>query len=156
MTRYVKSDCIKHLEQLAMDEARRLHPTCPAICPRKYRDDSANSLTKCIIDFLRLSGHKAERVNNSGRYLDGSKVVTDVLDRKTKIGSGRWIQGSGVRGTADISTTIRGKSVNKEVKMKDRQREDQKRYKITVEKAGEVYWLVRSFEQFLTYYNEIA
>ena len=35
----------------------------------RYRDDNANALTRCVIDFLNLSGHMAERINCTGRYI---------------------------------------------------------------------------------------
>jgi hypothetical protein len=67
----------------------------------------------------------------------------------------KWIPGSGTKGTADISATIWGKSVKIEAKMKDRQSEDQKKYQAQIERAGGLYWLVRSFKEFLTLYNQI-
>jgi hypothetical protein len=48
------------------------------------------------------------------------------------------------------------KSVKIEVKMKDRQSPDQKQYQQAVEQAGGQYWLVRSFAQFLEYYNNMV
>jgi len=152
---YKKPDSIKELEQLAMDQARERHPGMPHLAPRLYRDDTANSLTKAIIDFLRLSGHQAERINNTGRYLDGSKVVTDVLDRQMKIGSGKWIPGSGQKGTADVSAVIRGWSVKIEVKMRDRQSPDQKAYQEAIKQAGGIYLIVNNFEVFMDAYNQI-
>lgn len=116
---------------------------------RNYTDRTANGLTKCIIDWLIFSGHQAERINSTGRYLDNSKVVSDVLGTKKRIGSGKWIPGTRTKGTADISATIRGKSVKIEVKMKDRQSPDQKAYQEAIEKAGGLYWICHSMDEFL-------
>ena len=149
---------LSQLRELSIAHSRTRYPDLPeaARCTRNYTDKTANGLTKCIIDFLRFSGHQAERINSTGRYLDNSKVVSDVLGSKRRIGSGKWIRGSGQKGTADISATIWGKSVKIEVKMRDRQSPDQFRYQQTVERAGGCYWLVRSFEDFMKFYNGIV
>ena len=153
---YKKSEAVKLLEAMAMEEARRLHPTCPHLAPRTFRDDSANGLTKCVIGFLTFSGWQAERINCTGKMIDNTKVVTDVLGDRRAIGSVKWLPTSGQKGTADISATINGRSVKIEVKMKDRQSENQKRYEEQVIRAGGLYWLVRSFAEFLSFYNGIV
>ena len=68
--RYKKPDSVKQLEALAMQDARDRHPAVPehVLCPRLYRDDTANSLTKCVVDYIRLQGYFASRVNNTGVY----------------------------------------------------------------------------------------
>jgi hypothetical protein len=145
---YKKSEAVRELEKLADAEARRKHPDMPYLPARKYRDDTSNGLTKCVIDFLKLSGYQAERIGCTGRFIDCSKVVTDITDSMIRIGQGRWVYGSGQRGTADISATIRGRSVKIEVKIRDRQSPDQKAYQQAVESAGGLYWLVQSFDEF--------
>lgn len=151
---YMKPEAVKELERMADAEARAKHPTCPHLAPRIYNDKTANGLTKCVIDFLRLSGYQAERISCTGRYVDGTKVVTDILDRKMIIGSGAWLPTSGQKGTADVSATIRGRSVKIEIKIKDLQSEDQKRYQADIERSGGLYWMVRSFTGFMNLYNK--
>jgi len=153
----MKSDAIKELETLAITDNRKAHPTLPdyARCIRKYSDKTANGLTTCIIDFLRFKGWQAERINCTGRYQDNTKVVEDVTGFSRRIGSAQWLPTSGQKGTADISATIKGKSVKIEVKMKDRQSEAQKEYQRQVEQAGGLYWLVRSFDEFMSFYNSL-
>ena len=147
---------LKELKEQALAESRRKHPSLPeyARSCRKYTDKTANGLTRCIIDWLNLNGHQAERINCTGRPQDNTRIVTDVLDRQYKIGSVKWLPTAGQKGTADISAIIRGRSVRIEVKMKDRQSEDQKNYQQAVERAGGLYWLVRSFAEFLELYRE--
>jgi len=140
---YHKRDCIKY-------------PSMPpAYIPlRKYTDKTANGLTKCIIDFLELNGFQAERISNTGRYLDNKRIVTDVLGYKRQIGSGKYIKGTGTNGTADISATIHGRSVKIEVKIgKDRQSEVQKQYEIDITTAGGQYWIAKDFEGFMFHYD---
>lgn len=152
-----KSEAVRDLEVLSNKEAIKLHPGMDPrfIAPRRYTDKTANGLTICILDFLRLQGHQAERINSTGRYVDNTKIVSDVLGFKKRIGSGQWIKGSGQKGTADISSTILGLSVKIEVKMRDRQSPDQIAYQEQVERAGGMYWIVRSFEEFMNKYNEL-
>ena len=126
----------------------------PDYVPKEvFSDKTANKLTKAVITFLRLKGCQAERVANSGRYIDESKIVTDVLGNKRKIGTGKYIKGSGVNGTADIASTIPvtinnvkvGIKVAWEVKMKDKQSEAQKIYQTSVEQAGGFYFIIHNF-----------
>lgn len=154
---YRKSEAVRELERLANDDAARRHPSMPRqyLAPRLYRDDSANGLTKCIVEFLNLSGHMAERINTTGRYIDKSKTFTDVMGRQRTIGTGQWLPTSGVRGSADISAVIQGRSVKIEVKMKDRQSEAQKRYQERTEAAGGIYLIVRTFAEFYDWYNSM-
>jgi hypothetical protein len=154
---YRKSHAVKLLEQLANDAARMKYPDTPPqwLAPRKYRDYSANGLTRCIIHFLNFKGHQAERINNTGRPIDQRKTFTDVIGRYRTIGSTKWIPGTGTRGTADISATIAGKSVKIEVKIgSDRQSQAQKEYQRMIEAAGGMYVIARSFDEFFQWYNE--
>lgn len=153
---YRKSHAVKQLEAMANDEARRDNPTIPAewLAPRRYRDDSANNLTRCIIDFLKFSGWQAERIANIGRRIDTRCTFADVAGRSRTIGSSKWIKGTGTNGTADISATIKGLSVKIEVKYgRDRQSEAQRTYQSQVQQAGGLYFIASSFEQFLNWYN---
>ena len=108
-----------------------------------------------IIDYLRFSGWQAERINCTGRSVDNTKVITDVLGDFRRVGSIKWLPTSGQRGTADISATIRGRSVKIEVKMKDKQSQAQKNYQIQIERAAGFYWLCHNMDEFLEQYNNL-
>ena len=121
-----------------------------------YSDKTANGLTKCIIHFVKANGYQAERISNTGRYIDNSKVVTDSMGFQKRIGSGQYIKGTGTNGTADISATIKGKSIKLEVKIgKDRQSEAQKKYQADIERAGGIYVIVKDFDEFINFYKKI-
>lgn len=122
----------------------------------KYNDSTANGLTKCVIDYINLSGGQAERISNTGRYIDESIIVTDVLGNRKKIGTGKYIKGTGTNGTADISATFKGKSIKIEIKMKDKQSEAQKEYQQSIERAGGIYFICHNFEEFLDKFNTFA
>ncbi len=149
---------MKELIKLASKQQRRNYPNIPdhALPKIKYSDRTANGLTKCVIDFLRLQGWQAERISTTGRYLDGSKTYVDVLGHTRRIGSGKWIPTSGQRGSADISAIIAGSSVKIEVKIgKDRQSEAQKEYQLQVEQSGGIYLIVRSWKEFINWYGNM-
>jgi F0F1-type ATP synthase alpha subunit len=119
----------------------------------KYNDSTANGLTKCVTDYINLIGGQAERISNTGRYIDESKIVTDVLGNRKKIGTGKYIKGTGTNGTADISATYKGKSIKIEIKMKDKQSEVQKEYQQAIERAGGIYFICHNFDEFLDKFN---
>jgi hypothetical protein len=132
------------------------HPSIPAkgIPQPKYTDKKANGLTKMIIEFLQLMEHQAERISTTGRYIDNSKIVSDVLGHKKQIGSGEWIKSTSTKGSADISATINGRSVKIEVKIgKDVQSAAQIDYMIAINKAGGVYVIAKDFDQFYRWYD---
>ena len=123
-------------------------------------DNSANGLTRCAIDFLTYNGHQAERINTMGRMKDNKREVKDVLGRTRIVGSVEWQKGTGTKGSADISATIKptwskfGISVKIEVKMKDKQSLDQKLYEQSINQAGGVYIIIRSLGDLMAWYDE--
>lgn len=154
---YKKPQAVKELEELADIENQRLHPNIPTkyLARSKYRDDTANGLTKCIIDYIRFNGGQAERINTMGIPRDNRKTVTDVLGRDRLIGSVEWRTSGTTKGSADISATIYGQSVKIEVKIDhDRQSDAQRDYQASVEQAGGVYYIAKDFANFVQWYKE--
>ena len=153
---------IKELNQLA-HEALCAKSTMPAyaVPMPKYNDKSANDLTKCVCAFLTLTGHQAERISNTGRFVKQKGAKDEVFNRNFE--HGKYIKGSGTNGTADISSTINvkinghrvGLSVKWEVKMKDKQSEAQKKYEQQVKDAGGYYYVIHSFDEFYKYFNNL-
>lgn len=153
---YQKSFAVRELERLAFEEKKCKNPNTPVewLAKPTFRDDSANGLTRCIIDYVRLTGGQAERISNMGRYFDSRCTFNDVIGRSHTVGNSKWIKGTGTNGTADISATIKGLSVKIEVKYnRDRQSEAQRAYQSQVEQAGGIYVIATSFEQFYNWYN---
>jgi hypothetical protein len=148
----------KRLVDLKVGELRASHPTFPehALPKPKYSDKTANGLTKCVIDFLKLSGWQAERISNTGRFIvDNQKLIgSQSVYGKTKGTSGKYIKGTGTNGTADISATIKGLSVKIEIKIgADRQSQAQKDYEQAILKAGGIYIIVKTFDEFIQWYD---
>lgn len=142
---------LKHLSQLDFEHRRKMYPSVPAHClpKRSYSDKTANGLTQCIIHWLTLNGHKAWRQGSEGRYRPG-KQITDVIGRVRQM-KGMYLPGQN-KGASDVAAIIRGRFCAIEVKMKDKQSEAQKAYQSEVEASGGLYWLVRSFEDFMKHY----
>ena len=140
-TRYIKPDAVRELERLAMDEAGLLHPMCPHLAPRVYRDDSSNALTACIVKYITLKGGFASRVNNQGTY---------------NINSGRYIPSTSKRGLPDIIGTYQGKSLMIEVKYsKDVLSEHQLKVQDQVTASGGLYYVAHSFAEFKSWIDNI-
>ncbi len=122
-----------------------------------WKDTSANGLTKCIIFWINAMGGQAERISNQGQYRAGKKIQVGTGEiAYTKELKGKWTPGQGTKGTADISATIRGRSVKIEVKQKDKQSEVQKQYQQSIESAGGVYQIVRDFDSFVEWYEKFV
>jgi hypothetical protein len=100
-------------------------------------------------------GGQAERISSQGQYREGAKIqVGSGMMAHTKQLPGKWTPGQSTKGTADISATIRGRSVKIEIKQKDKQSEAQKQYQQAIENAGGVYIIVRNFDDFVIWYND--
>jgi hypothetical protein len=147
------------LKDQKLKQLREQYPSLPeyAIKKPKYTDKTANGLTKCIIDYLILNGCQAERINTAGRVIDERKHVTNVVGITKVIGSMKYIPTTGTKGSADISATIKGRSVKIEVKIgKDRQSDHQKRYQEMIERAGGVYIIAKDFQWFYDWFKEFT
>ena len=119
-------------------------------------DSKTNGLTQCVIKWIQLNGYQAERISNTGRMIDTSRKVTNVVGQVGIIGGKKWIKGTGTNGTADISATIQGRSVKIEIKFgADRLSQDQIEYGNNVTRAGGVYLVVRDFDQFVVWWDLI-
>jgi hypothetical protein len=123
---------------------------------------TANALTGAVMDYIRMNGGHSERINNISRQ------VTNKAGQKVFIPSANF------RGTADIHACKNvkdkypndstgdyyyikyGQFVAIEVKVgKDKQSEAQAYYQSCVERAGGVYMIVRTFDDFLKQWNNI-
>jgi hypothetical protein len=120
-----------------------------------WKDNSANSLTNCVIAYVQYMGGQAERISSQGQYREGAKIQVGTGEiAYHKQLPGKWTPGQSTKGTADISSTIRGRSVKIEIKYgKDVQSQVQKEYQASIEKAGGVYIIVRTFDEFVVWYE---
>ena len=139
---YRKSEAVRELERIADAEARKLHPTCPHLAPRTFRDDSSRGLTACIMKYITLKGGFASRVNNQGTF-----------NRKL----GKYIPSTSKRGLPDIISTYRGLSFHIEVKHgRDVLSASQKKIESEVIRSGGLYYVAHNFTEFKIWFNSMA
>ena len=138
---YKKPDSVKELERIHFEVKQAKHPGTPYLVRTKFRDDSANGLTKCITAWLSLHGHFAGRVNTQGTY--SQKL-------------GKYIKSGSRKGMADVTAVVNGRHVSIEVKIgRDKIRPDQLKVKQEIEEAGGAYIIASSFDIFLTQIKQI-
>jgi len=105
----------------------------------------ANGLTQFIVNYINWIGYRATRVSSAGRLID----TTEKLDYGVKLKVKKFIPSTTRRGTADISSTIRGRSVMWEVKVgKDRPSEHQLAEQQREQLAGGLYFFVHNPDEF--------
>lgn len=147
---------LKQLQQLDVEHRRKEHPTIPehAMPISRYRDDTANALTRAIIRFLELKRHACWRQSSEGRYRPGESI-TDVLGRVREM-KGKWLRGQN-NGQSDIACVINGRFCAVEVKVgRDRQRPDQQTYQTRIQESGGLYFIATDFTSFVNWYNSVA
>ena len=107
-------------------------PTLPKVA-------TANGLTQFICNFINWSGYRATRINTMGRMVGG-----------------RWIHSTTRKGSADISSTIKGRSVMWEIKVgRDRPRPEQLAEQAKERAAGGIYEFVSTPEQFFAIFDTL-
>jgi hypothetical protein len=138
------------LHELKLQRYAITHPNYPQdyIPKTMYKDSTANGLTRAICDYINYNGYQAERINTMGTAREKKTTAGKVIGVT-------WTKGTSTAGSADISATIKGRSVKIEVKIgKDRQSEAQKRYQENIEKAGGTYIIAKDFDSFVEWYNQ--
>jgi hypothetical protein len=154
--RYSKPVSVKQLETMALTEKAKKFKYTPIemLVKPEFTDKTANGLTKCIITFIQLKGGQAERISTTGRCIDKTERYTDVVGITRTMGRIEWIPGTSTNGSADISATIKGRSVKIEVKIgRDIQSQAQKDYQQVIEKAGGLYYIAKDFTSFIEWYS---
>ena len=116
----------------------------------------SNGLTTFIVNFLTWKGHRATRINVSGRLIEQpEKQASGII-----LGTKKYMHSRTRKGTADISSTVLingvGRSVQWEIKVgRDRpspaQLEEQKRE----QRAGGFYFFVHDAAEFFYLYDSL-
>jgi hypothetical protein len=141
-TVYKKSQSIKDFEKQYVDWYYRFKDT-PYRVMTKFSDKGSNDLTKLIKAWFEINGGFAQRVNSGATY-------------DPRLGIFRKGSGSTV-GAADIMATFKGKAIHVEVKInKDKQRPAQAIFQKNVEEAGGIYFISKSYDNFLEQINQLS
>lgn len=141
--RYRKPRAIKdfEVEHKRWDYAKRNIPPQFQVLT-KFRDDTANELTKLIVAFIRVNGGFATRLNSTGVYRADIK---------------RFVRNTQRRGMADVVGTYQGRSLNIEVKIgRDSLSKHQKKIKHEIEASGGQYFVARDFQGFSMWFDEFS
>lgn len=112
--------------------------------------DTSNGITRAIINFLIWSGHDANRMTSAGRIAPGleRQASGTLLTVKKFIPSGTR------KGTADIHAIINGRHVSIEIKIgRDKQSEAQLKEQARVTRAGGIYVVIKTIEEFFAWYD---
>lgn len=113
---------------------------------------TSNGLTTAILSFLNWSGHRATRINVAGRLIEKA----ERQESGTVLTTRKYLPSTTRRGTADISSTIRGKSVMFEIKIGyDAPSEHQLREQKREEDAGGKYYFIHSIDEFFEVYDNM-
>lgn len=140
-TRYTKSDEVKELEALC-DSYRKSRN--PKTSKKYYSDKTAHELEKCIINYVFICGHFAEKVQSMGRTIYKDQPI--------------YVRNNNTTGQSDLSLIIKGKAVKVEVKCRwtkdSYQNEAQKKYQKNVERSGGIYIIIRDFAEFKTWFDK--
>ena len=138
------------MHELKLQRYAITHPNYPQdyIPKTMYKDSTANGLTRAICDYINYHGYQAERINTMGTAREKKTTAGKVIGVT-------WTKGTSTAGSADISATIKGRSVKIEVKIgKDRQSDAQKRYQENIERAGGTYIIAKDFDSFVEWYEK--
>lgn len=75
-----RKQALDRLKGLAWERKREQYPNIPdyALTVYKYSDTTANGLTRCIIDYIKLMGYQAERISTTGRPIDKRTTYVDA------------------------------------------------------------------------------
>lgn len=122
----------------------------------KYPDvRKTNGITTAIINYLTWSGAYGNRINTMGRLVEGNIKTESGASMRVK----KWLPSATKKGTADIHGILDGKHLSIEIKnaaTKDRVRPNQDKERDRVTKAGGMYLVVTSIDDFFTQYESIC
>lgn len=140
--RYIKPESVKQLEQDYFN-CKYKDSAIPDNCRfvTKFRDDTANGLTNCLQAWCKINGAHFQRTNTQGQY-----------DAKLK----RFRRSGATKGVSDTMIVYKGKTLNIEIKIgRDKQSDDQKKIQASIENAGGIYWIIKTFDDFINIISQL-
>lgn len=117
---------------------------------KPYKDDTANGLTKCIVDWINFDGGHANRVNTQGQVRKERIQLAFGNSRDIM----RYTRSTTNLGTADVLAIIKGKAVSIEIKIgKDSLSKHQLAEQDRVTRAGGLYFVATDMQSFVDWYK---
>lgn len=121
--------------------------------PKMPDTTTANGLTTFIINMINWSGYRSTRVNVQGRLIEKAERQASGAVLSTK----KFIKSTTRRGSADVSSTIKGRSVMFEVKVgRDRPSPQQIAEQARERRAGGEYFFTHTPEEFISQFDAIV
>jgi hypothetical protein len=124
----------------------------------------ANGLTSMIVNFLLWSCHHGERTNTMGTPIKKFRPKFNIFTGQTEmLNNGvEWRKGNGTKGSSDIKGHINNVNhkfpipIYVEVKIgADRMSEYQKEYEKQVSKTGALYCVVKTPDDWFSFYDYV-
>ena len=129
-----KLPAFRQLQNFIGEQTAR-KPRKPTTGPKS---ETANNLTRRIVQHVRANGGFATRLNSTGTYRADLK---------------KFVQSQQVSGMPDVLACVNGQFIGVEVKAgKDRLSDAQKQTIAALEKAGASVYVARDFEQFTAWF----
>jgi hypothetical protein len=117
---------------------------------KPYCDTTANGLTRCIQEWITLSGGSATRINTQGQVRK-QKIELAFGNVKELV---RFTKGTTRKGTADIIAVFKGRHLSIEIKVgKDKMSVDQLREQQRIIAAGGLYFIARDMQTFVLWWK---
>ena len=131
--------------------------------PKQVKINTANGLTNFIINYLTWSGNHGERTNTMGRPIQKFAPKMNLISGKVEnIENGiEWQKGTGKKGSSDIKALITvdyqkfAIPIFIEIKIKDKQSNEQKDYEKAINKAGGIYAICHNPDEFFNLFDKI-
>jgi hypothetical protein len=143
---------LQELTDLANKDKINKYPNVPkhAIVPiKKFKDTTANELTKSILTYIRLTGNYADRINNMGVY-------DQKLKKYRKPGTRKGICDIMASKRITLIDRIIAITVGIEIKIgKDQLSEHQLIVKKEIEQIGGVYIIAKDWDTFINQWTKI-
>ncbi len=124
---------------------------------------TSNGLTTFCANYIKWTNRHLERTNNMGTPVKKKIPKFNIFSGKLEHLDGglEWRKGNGTKGTSDLKGHIvtpnhkYGLPVYIEIKIKDKQSEDQKQYERKINSTGGLYSVVHNPEEFFNFIDYV-
>lgn len=133
--------------------------------PKPYpKVNTANGLSRMVVDTLLWLGHHGERTNTMGVPVKKYRPKFNIFSGKTEMLENgiKWRKGSGTKGSSDVKGHVNNPKhqfpipVYVEIKIgRDSMSEDQEKYEKQVTKTGALYCIVKTPEDWFAFYDYV-